>query len=148
MPTARRAARPIGVWVVVIVSALMAHRVSVVQYMFDPRLFPTPAFWQVAFVGDVFIGLTAPIVALLLWKQHGLAVWTLAIVWQVVGIKDYLTGWQLFRIEPFDPALGQLPLGFFVVGSSLHLLNIYLLSRYRGHYLGQPSAVRRRDKSA
>lgn len=37
---------------------------------------------------DVFIGITAPLVAFAIWRRTGLAVWVVAVVWFTVSIFD------------------------------------------------------------
>ena len=136
--TERGATRPIGLWVVIVLSALMVFRTLALRRI--PNLGETgPEFWIVAFTGDVFVGITALIVAGLLWRVRGLAVWTIGIVWQVIGLNDFTVAWQLFYIEPpfFDTGnMGNVPLVIFAVGIVVHLLCIYLLVRYRRYYLG------------
>ena len=137
-PTDSGATRPIGLWVVIVLSALMVFRTFALRAI--PNLGETgPEFWIVAFTGDVFVGITALIVAGLLWRVRGLAVWTIGIVWQVIGLQDFTVAWQLFYIEPpfFDTGnMGNVPLVIFAVGIGVHLLCIYLLVRYRRYYLG------------
>ena len=137
-PTERGATRPIGLWVVIVLSALMVFRTFALRGI--PNLGETgPEFWIVAFTGDVFVGITALIVAGLLWRVRGLAVWTIGIVWQVIGLNDFTVAWQLFLIEPpfFDTGnMGNVPFVIFAVGIVVHLLCIYLLVRYRRYYLG------------
>ena len=130
------AGRPFGLWVVIVLSALMVYRVTTLMWI--PLLGDTiPEFWIVAFTGDAFVGITALIVAALLWRSRGLAVWTIAIIWQVIGLKDYTVGMQLQFIEPFDPSMSNtMAMIFFGGGIAVHLVCIYLLVRYRNYYLG------------
>ena len=96
-PTEGGATRPIGLWVVIVLSALMVLRTFALTRI--PNLGETgPEFWRVAFTGDVFVGITALIVAGLLWRVRGLAVWTIGIVWQVIGLQDFTVAWQLFYV--------------------------------------------------
>ena len=91
-----------------------------------------PQFWIVAFTGDAFMAVTAPIIVILLLRTRGLAVWTIAIAWQVIGIKDYSAGLQFYAMDPNQGNLLWFILGG---GTVIHLLNIYLLSRFRRFYL-------------
>jgi len=50
----------------------------------------TPDAWLFPAAMDVFVGVTAPIVAIGLWRGKGLAVWTSAIVFFVLSISDHL----------------------------------------------------------
>ena len=133
------ASRPPGFWVVIVLTALMFYRI--VGFFGLTTLGDTqPMGWIVAFTGDAFMGVTALIVAGLLWKYRGLGVWTIAIVWHVIGIKDYLAGTQLAIVEPpIDAEPGGLGVFFviFGVGILLHIISIYLLSRNRNYYLGK-----------
>ena len=88
-------------WVVIGLSALMVYRL-VAFIGFSDFGDGTPEFWVVAFTGDAFMGVTAPIVAIMLWKTRGLAIWTTAIAWHVIGIKDYLAGAQFLAVEVPD----------------------------------------------
>ena len=124
-----------GLWVVIGLTALMVHRLAAL-FSFSDLGEGTPDFWVVAFTGDTFIGVTAPIVAFMLWKNRGLAVWTTAIVWHVIGIKDYSAGAQFAALETPDGMSASVILPVFAVGISVHLLCIFLLVRCRRHYLG------------
>ena len=130
-------AYPIGrrLRVAIGLSALMFYRTTV-AFQISEIGEGTPDFWIVAISGDVFMGLTAPIVAVLLWKKRGMAIWITAIVWHAIGIKDYLAGSQFLGVAlPGYATVGMLA-PIFVVGITFHLICIFLLSRYRRRYLG------------
>ena len=55
-------------WVVIGLSALMTYRLVAIAGFADLGD-GTPDYWVVAFTGDTFMGATAPIVAILLWKK-------------------------------------------------------------------------------
>ena len=116
-------------------TALMVHRLAALFNISDLGE-GTPDFWIVALTGDTFIGVTAPIVAVMLWKNRGLAVWTIAIAWHVIGIKDYSAGAQFAALEIPNGMSASVILPVFAVGISIHLLCIFLLARFRRHYLG------------
>jgi len=94
--------------------------------------------WFVPLTGDAFVGITALIVAGLLWRSQGLAVWTIGIVWHVIGIKDYIAGLQLLVADPpiESPAPAEVFFVILGVGAFLQIISIYLLSRYRSYFLG------------
>lgn len=121
-------------WVVISLSALMTYRLVAVGGFADLGE-GTPEFWVVAFTGDTFMGLTAPIVAYLLWKTRGLAIWTTAIVWHAIGIKDYIAGLEFVGVELPSGSSASLIIPILVVGISVQLLCIYLLALHRRHYL-------------
>ena len=88
----------------------------------------SPISWIIPFLGDSIVGLTAPILAVLLWWKKGLAVWTTGIVWTVFGTWDLFTGLILENVNPWlnNPLGGSTRfIPFFV----LSFLNLYLLSR-------------------
>src|SRR5712692_4538163 len=49
----------------------------------------SPAWLFPAF-GDMFIGITAPLVAFAIWRRTGLAAWVTAIVWFTLSISDHM----------------------------------------------------------
>ncbi|MCI0554003.1 MAG: hypothetical protein L0287_23895 [Anaerolineae bacterium] len=49
-----------------------------------------PEAWLFPALMDVFIGVTAPFVAIGLWRGKGLAIWTSAIVFFALSISDHL----------------------------------------------------------
>lgn len=136
-PTDSSATRPIGrwLWVVIGLTGLMVYRAIAAVGLTDLGD-GTPDFWIVALTGDAFIGVTAPIVAFLLWKRRGLAIWTIAIAWHVTGIKVFLAGSQFLAVDIPDRATVAMLAPIFGVGIAFHLLTIYLLIRFRRHYLG------------
>ena len=126
---------PTGLWVAIGITALMVYRLMAVTFL--PEVGNTvPEMWGVAFRGDTFIGATALIIAYLLWKSRGLAVWTIAIVWHWIGIKDFASGIEFHFIEPFDPSMGNTVLVPLIGGPILQLIAVYLLVRHRRVYLG------------
>ena len=138
MQTKNSTTRPPGFWVVIVLTALMFYRIVPLFSSISTLGDTMPMGWIVAITGDAFMGVTALIVAGLLWKYRGLAVWTIAIVWHVIGIKDYLVGTQLAIVEP--PAQtggGGVFFVIFGVGILMHIISLYLLSRYRNYYLGK-----------
>lgn len=126
---------PTGLWVAIGITALMVYRLLGFNFLGEVGN-TIPEMWGVAFRGDIFIGATALIVAYLLWKSRGLAVWTIAIVWHWVGIRDYVSAIEFQFIEPFDPSLGNAILVPLFGGLILQLIAAFLLVKYRRIYLG------------
>ena len=52
-------------------------------------------------IGDAVIGLSALVVAYLIWKKRGLWVWTSVIVWNVVAIWDALSAFVIQTTNPW-----------------------------------------------
>jgi len=127
---------PLGLHIAAVLTLIMTYRVTPIFLMSEVGG-TIPEFWGVAFRGDIFIGITAPIVAWLLWRKQGLAVWTVAIVWQFIGIKDFLTGLEFHFIQPFDPSMGSIPIVLLGGGPLVHLVAVYLLIKHRSHYLNR-----------
>ena len=126
--------RSIGLLVAVVLTGLMFHRAM--AFMMLSKLGQTISLpWAGPMHGDVFIGFTAPIIAFLLWKYRGLAIWTIGIVWHATGIKDYIGGMEAQAISTLASVPGNFVFIFFPVMISVHLLCIYLLVRYKNYYL-------------
>ena len=119
--------RPAVYWLIIALVALMTYRIVPI-FPYAELGDTIPISWTLAFNGDIFMVLTAPIVAYLLVRQTGLWVWTIAIVWHALGIKDYINGITLSRIDP-DPNTPPELIWVLVVGAVLQIINIVLLSR-------------------
>lgn len=123
----------IGLKMAIGLTLLMIYRVSAGLYL--PKVGDSiPEFWGIAYRGDIVIGVTAPIIAFLLWKRRSLSTWTLAIVWQWIGLKDFIGGLEFHLIEPFDPAMGDLPIAIFIIGPVIHIYTTYLLVRNKDDF--------------
>lgn len=124
---------PNGIKIAIGITLFMVYRVSAGLYL--PKVGESiPEFWGVAYRGDILIGITAPIIAYLLWKHRSLLTWTLAIVWHWIGLKDFVSGLEFHLIEPFDPSMGNLPIAIFIIGPLLHIYVTYLLVRNRNDF--------------
>jgi hypothetical protein len=106
----------------------------------------SPAWLFPAFV-DMFIGITAPLVAFALWRRTGLAVWVTGIVWFTLSISDHLDAIVAALISP-------IPLAFFggnqsgvvtslLISALLDVVFLVLLTRgkLKSHYLGSLRAA-------
>lgn len=90
-----------------------------------------PAAWLMPLIGDAVIGLSALVVAYLIWNKRGLWVWTCVIVWNVVAKWDALSAFVIYTTNPWpDFFMLQLvgPVMFFAA-SAMHLILLYLMSR-------------------
>ena len=122
----------LGIWISIVITGLMFYRFSALMMLQEVGT-TIPVFWGIAFKGDVLIGATALIVAFALWKYKNLTIWTIAIVWHVLGIKDFLTGLEFYYIEPFE-AVKEMGPAIFIIGQIAHLIAIFFLVRNRTHY--------------
>jgi hypothetical protein len=95
---------------------------------------PPPA-WLMPLIGDAIIGLTALLIAFLIWKKKtGLWVWTAIIVWNSVAIWDALSAFvihttnpwpEFFMIKLFGPSM-------FFATVAIHLVIFILAYRPDG----------------
>ena len=127
---------PRGLVVAIVLTGLMFYRAPPAPFVWGRLGEDIPQVWQIPFSGDVFIGLTAWVVAYLLWKRGGPVVWMLGIVFHAVGIQDFLVAAQMMFLAPNpmipDPYNGLMFMNTLI---SVHLLCIALLMRNRDHYL-------------
>ena len=90
-----------------------------------------PEAWLMPLIGDAAVGLTAPLVAWLLWQRPSPTTWIVAISWSTVAafdavaafIVDVSTPWpEFFMLEVFGRAM-------FFAAAGLHIVIIVLLMR-------------------
>lgn len=79
-------------------------------------------------IGDAVIGLSALLIAYLIWKRQGLWTWTAIIVWNSLAIWDAMSAYIVHLTNPWPEffmlkAIG--PLMFFAA-SGMHLAIILL----------------------
>lgn len=113
---------PIGLKIAIVLTAVMVWRISALTYL--PQVGNgIPKFWGIAFKGDAFIGITALIVAVLLFRFRNPNIWALGIAWQVAGLADLYVAIEVQLIH----SLGAAP--FFVIptGMLMHSLALYLI---------------------
>lgn len=88
-----------------------------------------PAAWLMPLVGDAAVGLSALVVAYLLWARRSPTAWAVAIAWSAVAAFDALaallvdlqTPWpDFFMLELFGRSM-------FVMAAAMHLVIIGLL---------------------
>ncbi len=80
-------------------------------------------------LGDAIIGLTAPVVAYIVWKMRGQWVWTTLVVWNAVAIWDALSAYVIHRTNQWDEFFMIKALGpsMFFGASAMHLVAIGLV---------------------
>lgn len=121
---------PLGLKIAIVLTGVMAWRISALAYL--PMVGDSiPEYWGIAFKGDAFIGLTALIVAFLLFRFRTPSVWALGIAWQVAGLADLYVAIEVQLIH----SLGNAP--FFVIpaGMVMHGLALYLIWVNRACFL-------------
>lgn len=89
-----------------------------------------PDAWLMPLIADAAIGITALIVALLMWRRPTPTTWVIAITWSAIGafdavaafVVDVSTPWpEFFMLEIFGRSM-------FFAATAMHLVIIALLS--------------------
>ena len=90
-----------------------------------------PQEWLMPLIGDAFVGLTALVIAMLIWQRRSIVVWVATIVWTSIGAFDAVaaglveqsTPWpEFFMLEMFGSTM-------FYAAAALHLVILGLLSQ-------------------
>lgn len=90
-----------------------------------------PDAWLMPLIGDAAIGLTAIVVALLVWKRPTATTWVIAVVWSAIGAFDAIAAFivdtsapwpEFFMLEIFGRSM-------FFAAAAMHLVIISLLAR-------------------
>jgi len=129
--TISKQSRPRAKTIIIIITAVMTIRVAAIMFLPEAARPESPLVsFLIPFLGDTIVGLTAPIIAVLLWKWNTLGAWTAAIAWHTLAIWDSASAAVLVTvagdIRPFAGAgVGVTPL---IVITLLGLVNLYLLS--------------------
>jgi len=90
-----------------------------------------PEAWLMPLVGDAIVGLTAVVVAFLLWRRPSPGSWLVAVVWSAVAAFDALAALLVDVASPW-PDFFMLKLfgrGMFIGAAVMHVGIIYLLAR-------------------
>jgi len=99
-----------------------------------------PAAWLMPLIGDAIIGVSALLVAYLIWKRKGLLVWTLIIVWNALAIWDALSAFIVHKSVPWPSFFMIEAFGswMFFMAIAMHVLCLFLICRTttRQHFLG------------
>ncbi len=121
--------RPRAKPIIIILTAVMTFRVFAIMFLPEAASGPGSPLvsWFIPILGDAIIGITAPIVAVVLWKWNTLGAWTLAVVWQTLAIWDSATAAALEVIAGGGPFEGA-GVGPFIAVTLVGLVNLYLLS--------------------
>ena len=106
-----------------------------------------PAAWLMPLIGDAVIGLSAPFVAYLVWKQVGLFAWTTVVVWNAVAIWDALSAYLIHKTVPWPSffMIATFGASMFFLASGMHVICIYLVcsESARRAFLGFPQGQAR-----
>ncbi|MGI9596843.1 MAG: hypothetical protein ACR2QK_11825 [Acidimicrobiales bacterium] len=90
-----------------------------------------PEAWLMPLIGDAVIGLTALVVAGLIWKRPNPTTWLITVVWSAIAAFDAIAAFivetsapwpEFFMLEIFGRSM-------FFAATALHLVIIYLLTR-------------------
>lgn len=98
-----------------------------------------PIAWLMPLIGDAVIGLSALVIAYLIWKQTGLKVWTAIIIWNALAIWDAMSAFIVSLTNPW-PEFFMLqtvgPMMFFAASAmSLAIIFIACTPEIRAHFL-------------
>ena len=90
-----------------------------------------PAAWLMPLIGDAVIGLSALIIAYLVWKKAGLWVWTALVVWNVVAIWDALSAFLIHLTNPWPEFFMIQTFGasMFFMAAAMHGVILWLAFR-------------------
>ena len=106
-----------------------------------------PDAWLMPLVGDAAIGLTAPIVAFMLWRMPSARSWLIAVVWTSIAAFDAAAAWlvevsspwpEFFMLEIFGRAM-------FPAAIALHVTILAMLLRSTeraAHQIDEPTLPR------
>ena len=93
-----------------------------------------PEAWLMPLVGDAAIGVTAVLVAMLLWRRPNPTTWAIAIAWSAIGAFDAIAAFIIETTDPW-PEFFMLELfgqSMFFAAAALHVAIIYLLTSASG----------------
>ncbi|MCI0551417.1 MAG: hypothetical protein L0287_10705 [Anaerolineae bacterium] len=132
--------------VVIILVSLLALfqviRVAAYSMVTDIQAGITPVEWMFPALMDIFVGVTAPFIAIGLWRGKGLAVWTSGIVFFVLSISDHLDAMTVVLTTkgPLPAMMSGAPSStatFLAVMSLIEAFAIWALAgkSMRNHYL-------------
>ena len=94
----------------------MTFRVVAIMFLPEAARPESPlAPFFIPLLGDTLIGLTAPMIAILLWKWDTLGAWTAAMVWQTLAIWNSATTAALETVAGGAPFEGAGVIPFLVV---------------------------------
>jgi hypothetical protein len=134
----------LAIILIALLALIHVPRIAAFQLAQDAFAGHESAAWLYPALVDVFIGLTAPLVAFAIWRKTGLAVWVAALVWFTVSIVDIFNAvtTTLNMAVPFPHGL---PFGsrstfvtYLLVSAVVEGMAIVWLTRgkMRSHYFG------------
>lgn len=90
-----------------------------------------PIGWLMPLLGDAVIGVSALIVAYLVWRGASLGAWLAIVVWNVVAIWDALSAFVVHLTVPW-PTFFMIEIfgaSMFFAASAMHLVCVVLVFR-------------------
>ena len=81
-----------SVIVVCVIVLIQVYRISAYSTAQAAITGSAAAPWFFPAFADVFFGITAPLVAFILWRKTGLGVWVVGIVWLALSFFDFVDG--------------------------------------------------------
>lgn len=89
---------------ILILTLLLSGRAMTLAFITragDGGLGDPPAAWLMPLIGDALIGLSALLIAYLVWRKAGLCVWTALVVWNAIAIWDALSAYTIHLTNPW-----------------------------------------------
>ncbi len=136
------AARSIYLKIMLVLTLMLAGRAMTLAFIHRAggnALGDPPIAWLMPLIGDAVIGLSALLIAYLIWKQYGLKAWTAIIVWNALAIWDAMSAFIVSLTNPWPEFFMLKALGpvMFFAASGMSLANIYLACKpeIRTHFL-------------
>jgi hypothetical protein len=80
----------LAIVLIALLALIQVVRIAAFQLVQDVFAGRESVAWLYPGFVDIFIGITAPLVAFAVWRKTGLAVWVMALVWFSISIFDHL----------------------------------------------------------
>lgn len=89
-----------------------------------------PDAWWMPLIGDAVIGLSAPLIALLVWRGRGLAAFSVVLIWNALGIWDAMSAFLVHVSVPWPDFFMVQIFGWtmFFMASAMHAVNLAVLA--------------------
>ncbi len=91
-PREQPVTRPSALVVVCCLVLVQTFRIAALGVALDPLNSPAAGAWFFPALADFAFGITAPVMALALWRLTGLGVWVGGIVWLSLSLFDFVGG--------------------------------------------------------
>ena len=90
-----------------------------------------PAAWLMPLIGDAVIGVSALLIAYLVWQHSGLGVWLALIIWNALAIWDALSAFIIHLTNPWPDFFMIQTFGssMFFMAVAMHGLILWLAFR-------------------